>query len=115
MSKKINCWEFKECGRQRAGEKTGELGICPAAVEIRANGINGGRNGGRACWAIAGTLCGGKVQGEFAQKMSNCMDCEFYRLVVKEEGVNYKSSRVILEELGSQVINLAKKRQASKQ
>jgi len=51
------------------GAKSEELGICPAATEARANQINAGRFGGRSCWAIAGTLCGGEEQGVFAQKL----------------------------------------------
>ena len=80
-----NCWEFKRCGREPRGAKSVELGVCPAATEARLNGIHSGRNGGRACWAIAGTLCGGTVQGSFATKLSNCLKCEFYQAVLKEE------------------------------
>ena len=54
------------------------------------SGFNSGVDGGRICWAIAGTLCGGKIQGTFAQKASNCMACEFYRVVRQEEGSNFK-------------------------
>lgn len=94
-----NCWEYKNCGRQPGGAKAAELGICPAAVEERTHGVNGGKNGGRACWAITGTLCGGKVQGIFAQKLSNCLKCEFYQLVGMEEGQNHQSARDILQKL----------------
>ena len=31
------------------------------------------------CWEVAGTLCGGKVQGSFAQKLENCSLCEVYQ------------------------------------
>ena len=37
---KVNCWQFKECGRQPSGEKADELGVCPAAIEGAADGIN---------------------------------------------------------------------------
>ena len=90
---KQNCWEFKKCGREPGGAKTAELGICPAATETRANGLNNGNNGGRACWPIVGTLCGGKVQGVFAEKLTNCMKCEFYQLVGAEEGPNMSAPR----------------------
>jgi hypothetical protein len=83
---KTNCWEFKQCGREPGGGKTGELGVCAAASETRTDGINGGSNGGRACWALAGTLCGGVVQGTFAAKVANCLKCDFYKLVQSEEG-----------------------------
>ena len=82
---KINCWEYKKCGREPGGAKVKELGVCPAAIEIRVNGINCGKFGGRACWAVAGTLCEGKVQGSFAIKVRDCMNCEFFKLVVAEE------------------------------
>jgi hypothetical protein len=84
--KKLNCWEFKKCGREPGGANTAQLGICPAASEYRLNGINGGKNGGRDCWPIAGTLCGGVVQGTFASKIDHCVNCDFYKLVSVEEG-----------------------------
>jgi hypothetical protein len=93
---KQNCWEFKKCGREPGGLKVAELGVCPAAQETKANGINAGKNGGRACWALAGTFCGGKVQGSFAEKLSNCMQCPFYAAVKTEEGSSYKKSGDIL-------------------
>jgi hypothetical protein len=96
---KLNCWEFKKCGREPGGARVAEHGICPAAQEVRTHGINGGQNGGRACWALTGTLCGGKVQGTFAMKLGNCMACEFYSLVATEEGPNHESARDILAKL----------------
>jgi len=84
--RKENCWEFKKCGRQPGGAKVSELGVCPASTEKRLDGNNHGSCAGRTCWYLAGTLCGGKVQGTFATKLGNCMDCEFYQLVSQEEG-----------------------------
>ncbi len=63
-----NCWEIKHCGRESGGSKAIELGECVAATE----GL------GHSCWAIAGTLCGGTVQGSVAQKEHNCVACEVY-------------------------------------
>lgn len=84
---KTNCWEFKKCGREPGGTKVEQLGICQAAMNIATDGVNGGHNGGRICWAVTGTLCGGKVQGTFARKIANCLlDCEFLRTIMKEEG-----------------------------
>lgn len=80
-----NCWEFMKCGREPGGAHEADLGICPAAQWSEYDGINHGTGGGRFCWAIAGTFCGGKVQGTFAQKALNCMTCPFYAYVVKEE------------------------------
>jgi len=86
VSQKQNCWEVMKCERQVGGAQVKDLGVCSAAIEESANGINGGYNGGRLCWAIAGTLCGGKKQGTFAEKRKTCMMCEFYSKVFKEQG-----------------------------
>jgi len=98
MAKK-NCWEAKMCGREPGGAKTKELGVCIAATEKRTDGVNAGKNAGRACWAVGGTLCGGKVQGTLAAKMSNCMACDFYKEVQTDEGKNTVSTRTILDKL----------------
>ncbi len=82
---KINCWEIKKCGREPGGSRSAELGVCPAASDTSSHGLNSGKNGGRICWAIAGTFCGGKVQGDFAQKQVSCMSCEVFRQVKREE------------------------------
>ncbi|MBI5359256.1 MAG: hypothetical protein HZA48_01580 [Planctomycetes bacterium] len=86
-----NCWEFKKCGREADGAKSKELGVCSAsAYNGPGAGLNNGKNGGRICWAVAGTLCGGKVQGTYAQKQANCIVCEFYKTVRGEEAGNFK-------------------------
>jgi hypothetical protein len=92
----INCWEAKKCGRQPGGAKATELGVCPAATETRTNNLNHGINGGRVCWLVAGTLCGGVVQGTFASKLANCLKCEFYQAVGKEEGPGVAKGRDVL-------------------
>lgn len=91
METKLNCWEVKLCGRQPGGEKANELGVCPAATDEKNDAMNNGKNGGRICWAITGTFCGGKVQGTFAQKQGSCMICNFMQTVKKEEGTNFKT------------------------
>lgn len=87
MAVRMNCWEVKNCGRERGGAKVAELGVCPAAIETSTDGLNGGKNGGRICWAVTGTFCGGKVQGSFAEKQLSCMTCDFFKQVKEEEGV----------------------------
>lgn len=84
-----NCWEFKNCGREPGGKKAGELGVCPAATDAKNNAKNKGKNSGRYCWKVAGTLCGGKVQGNFATKVVSCMACEFFKKVKSEEGGSF--------------------------
>lgn len=96
---KQNCWEFKQCGRQLGGTKVSELGLCPASTEKRLDGSNQGKNAGRTCWFVAGTLCGGKVQGTFAAKLANCMKCEFYQSVTQQEGRDLAKSGEVLARL----------------
>lgn len=86
MQERRNCWEVMKCGREPGGAQAGELGACPSAEDQRFDGVNNGKNGGRFCWAVAGTLCGGKQQGTFAQKLENCFNCRFYREVELQEG-----------------------------
>jgi len=83
---KRNCWEVMKCGREEGGPKAAELGVCVASTDAAHEGINGGMHAGRYCWKVSGTLCGGKVQGTHAQKVSNCVKCEFFKLVREEEG-----------------------------
>ena len=85
--KKLNCWEIKKCGREIGGDRIDDLGVCPAASNNSSDGINGGKNAGRICWAVAGTFCGGRVQGDFAQKTASCMTCEVFKRVKEEEGI----------------------------
>ena len=63
----MNCWNFKKCGREAGGFNTKEFGVCPVYP-----------NHGTHCAHVAGTLCGGKLQGSFAKKVPSCKVCEFY-------------------------------------
>lgn len=58
--RRINCWEFKQCGMDIVGD-------CPAYP-----------TGGRICYMLAGTLCGGQRHGGYEQKSQDCMQCDFY-------------------------------------
>ena len=91
-----NCWEVMECGRQPGGVDTGLTGVCPVPTETRLNACNHGDNAGRACWYVVGTKCRGKVQGVFAHKFGDCMQCEFYRIVSREEGPDFAKAKDVL-------------------
>lgn len=96
---KLNCWEFKKCGREMGGSKAAELGVCPSATCSELHGAHGGKRGGRACWVVAGTMCGGQVQGSFAQKFKNCAVCDFYQAVKAEEKTSFELSIILLNRL----------------
>jgi hypothetical protein len=72
----------------QGGAKITEHDVCPAATASSNNGLNRGRNGGRICWAIAGTLCDAKVTGTHAKEKFSCMNCDFFKLVSKEEKID---------------------------
>jgi len=86
---KENCWEILRCRKND----------CPARSEKRLNGIHDGLNAGRACWVVAGTRCKGKISGTFAEKISDCKECQVYQTVMKEEGMMFKSTLSLLAEL----------------
>ncbi len=71
-----NCWEIMNCGRENGGPKVSDLGECIASKV----GL------GHTCWAVAGTLCGGAIQGSIAQKESDCMRCGVYQHYNRVDG-----------------------------
>ena len=83
------------CGRERGGKNVAEFGVCPAAADRTFDGINSGKCGGRICWAVAGTFCGGCVQGSFADKRPSCLNCDFYEMVQDEEGVANRRTKFL--------------------
>ena len=88
-----------KCGRGPKGKKIGTMGVCPAAREKRLDRVHGGINSGRACWAVAGTFCGGTVQGTFAKKQVACKRCDFYKKVNHEEKKEIESTTSLLNRL----------------
>lgn len=95
IKKNINCWEYNKCGREQSGKKVDELGVCPAAVDDSFDDINSGKNGGRVCWAIAGTFCEGEIQGTFADKRDSCSSCKFFKMVNSEDEVDETPSQLL--------------------
>jgi len=61
------------------------MGVCPVATSPEHDGVHDGKNAGRACWVVAGSMCSGQVQGSYVQKFDSCKACDFYQLVMKEE------------------------------
>ncbi|RJR18540.1 MAG: hypothetical protein C4581_06270 [Nitrospiraceae bacterium] len=97
--KPLNCWEVKKCGREPGGPRADELGVCPSSTEQRLHGVHSGHNAGRACWVIAGSMCGGKIQGTFAEKYQDCSICDFYMKVKSEEHRNFLMISTLLAKL----------------
>ncbi|MBU0988017.1 MAG: hypothetical protein KKH68_12280 [Proteobacteria bacterium] len=91
----LNCWEFMKCGYEKDGYNAKKHGVCPAFPDY-----------GKSCARVVGTLCGGKVQGTFADKIKRCKRCKFYNSLhyyITDDGVNLlvinSSDRVSLSEL----------------
>jgi tRNA A-37 threonylcarbamoyl transferase component Bud32 len=74
------------CGLEPGGVNSGLNGICPAASDQSFSGINSGKNAGRFCWAVPGTLCFEEQQGHYMDKREKCKKCDFYHMVHAEEG-----------------------------
>ncbi|MHC4479855.1 MAG: GAF domain-containing sensor histidine kinase [Planctomycetota bacterium] len=87
---KLNCWEFRNCGR---GPSSGDP--CPAATETTCDGINDGTNGGRFCWAVAGSLSGHTDPAACATA-TDCLTCDFFHRVKSEEGQSFDLLKLAL-------------------
>lgn len=76
----LKCWEVKSC------EKTD----CPS---YKSENLR--------CWQVAGTFCGGRVQGFFANKYGDCRKCEVYQNVFKDRitmiGESFNNMMVLLQ------------------
>lgn len=59
------------------------------------------------CWEIAGTFCGGKIQGDFAQKYGDCRKCRFYQVSIADPtlqiGIQFNHMMHILEKKNSEL------------
>ena len=87
---KLNCWEFKKCGREPGGLRLDVAeDPCPASLIGKCDGLNDGKNGGRVCWAVVGTMCTEKSHLEFANNLGDCLNCDFYKLVRKQQNYNF--------------------------
>ena len=92
MSRKLNCWEYKNCGREKGGLMVGVLGECPVATAMQHDGSNGGRAAGRVCWTVRN--CSSRLARAGVGRLTDCHQCEFYRRVLHEEeaGVKFQFS-----------------------
>jgi hypothetical protein len=85
--KRLNCWEVFRCGKEPGGPNAHLNGPCQAALDEKADGINGGSNGGRICWAISGTPCDLEAKDSKATKLTSCMTCDFFVRVLRDKGL----------------------------
>lgn len=79
--KKLNCWEFKKCGREPGGRNIAQYGICSIPVAVDSDGMNDGKNGGRACWLWRESACGDIMRKCSVEEIRECRECDFYKSV----------------------------------
>lgn len=89
------CWEVKNCKDSK----------CP---------VYGQHN--MRCWLVKGTMCEGEVQGQFAQKLESCSECEVYASVVQKDpiseiGENFTSLMWVIHEREEQLAQANKQLQ----
>lgn len=79
MIAKLNCWEYKNCGREKGGLLENLLGECPVSTAMKHDGQNGGKGAGRVCWMVS------SEEGVMPCGRQSCCACDFYNRVVYEE------------------------------
>jgi hypothetical protein len=84
MKRKINCWEFRNCGMEPGGIFSKIYGECPVPEMMKFDGQNGGTGAGRACWMV---MHNGSGIGPFVcrNRRVSCVQCEFFQRVQIEE------------------------------
>jgi hypothetical protein len=90
MTRKLNCWEFRKCGREKGGLMADVLGECPVSTVMKYDGLNDGIGAGRACWIANDFRCRGVGNGPL--RVISCQNCEFYKRVIfeQEENVSFR-------------------------
>ena len=84
--KPFKCWEIKGCTKKD----------CPAYGSKDCR-----------CWLQVGTLCGGKVQGEFAKKYKTCFECDVMRLISQEPVMAlYENINTLIFHLNDKTVKL---------
>ncbi|MBI9075294.1 MAG: protein kinase [Desulfatibacillum sp.] len=83
--KQLNCWEYTGCGKEPGGMHVDESGPCPASTDAALDGVNGGTNGGRLCWAVDNTLCHNHTPDKDGDNLTSCLACPFFQKVHETE------------------------------
>lgn len=87
-SRIVNCWEVMDC-------KTTDCIIY------------GDESGSARCWQIAGTYCGGELQGNIVQKYGKCSKCKVFSescpSIVEEIGEHFNNIMFLLKKQGQKI------------
>ena len=93
MSRKLNCWEYRNCGMEPGGIFSEIYGTCPVPTMMKYDGANGGRGAGRVCWRVKNKATA-KGRDLCRHHRQSCIHCDFYRRVQSEEEVHVLSETV---------------------
>jgi len=94
---KINCWEFHGCDVEPISDYVIDFRVCAATWTEEMHGVHGGKNAGRACWAVVGSMCGLHNSDRTCMHAATCEECDFYKLVREEEGDAFIPVEVLRE------------------
>ncbi len=96
MTQKLNCWQFKNCGREKDGLLVETLGECPVSSAMKFDGMNGGRGAGRICWMVPDSAC--RKEPAKLGIFQRCHTCDFYRRVLfeQEESMTCKYDSILV-------------------
>ncbi len=83
MKGDLNCWQYKNCGREKGGLMVESLGECPVSTTMKYDGLNGGQGAGRACWMVPHSASHSDHDPGNG-RWNACHNCEFYKRVVFE-------------------------------
>ncbi len=81
---RLDCWEQLKCGAETCSP--GDKGWCPVPFDESLNGVNGGTNGGRACWAVLGAKCRAGDATAPPGDAEVCVACPVLSTVRTQEG-----------------------------
>jgi hypothetical protein len=88
-NKLLKCWEHKKCDKTE----------CPS---YKSENLR--------CWQVAGTFCGDKVQGYFANKYGDCRKCDVFKNAFRDRittiGESFNNMMALLQSKHSQLSEL---------
>jgi CheY-like chemotaxis protein len=93
---KLNCWEFHGCDVEPLSDYVIDYRVCAATWTEELHGVHGGKNAGRACWAVVGSMSCGDRENICLHAVT-CEECDFYKAVMEEEGDNFVPAEVLRE------------------
>jgi hypothetical protein len=80
----------------------------PGFMKERLKGVNTVAEKNSTAGFVAGTFCGGCVQGSFAEKHASCLECDFNQMVQTEEGMANLQTKFYISSIVTVPLHLLK-------